>query len=124
MSHRKEFTHPVPEGTTRALRGIITDENGNALAAAALNALTVTLYDESTKTVINSRAGQNILNTNGGSVDGSGVFALVLAAADNIMVTPSKHLERHVALVSWTYGAGQTGNFEFVFAVENLHAVT
>jgi hypothetical protein len=86
--------------------------------------LKLSLYLSSTKGIINSRNDQSILNTNGGSLDGSGNFSLTLRALDNAMIS-SAPFEWHVAEISWVYNTGtDTGRGEIWYKVENFAKVT
>ena len=71
------------EKKTAKITATLNDEDGNALALASINAMTLTLYDELTGTIINGRNGSNILNTGGGTLAAtSGAFTLTLAPDD------------------------------------------
>lgn len=115
------FEKPVAEKTTCKFTGILKDENGAVVPGSSLTTLTLTLYNVDDGQIINNRNDQNILNANGGSVDGLGNFTLRLRAADNIILDPSKKSETHRALIRFTYNAGQdAGSVEVEFRVQNL----
>jgi hypothetical protein len=123
-SWRSIMTDSVPEKATVRLSGVLKDELGNLIAAAGLTSLKLSLYLSSTKGIINSRNDQSILNTNGGSLDGSGNFSLTLRALDNAMIS-SAPFEWHVAEISWVYNTGtDTGRGEIWYKVENFAKVT
>jgi len=114
----------IAEKSTRTLRFVTADENGDAVGAAELATLTLTLYDKRSKTILNSRDHQSILNANGGTVDASGNGELVLADADNALVSQGRSSEMHVALIEWTWAGGtKSGRHEIVLTVENLQKV-
>lgn len=119
----------VLEETTALYGTTVQDEDGTGIAAASLDTLTLTLYnkDDSEKNTINSRSGQDVLNTNGVTVDGSGVLEWTMEPADNqIMGTPAiGGTETHIALFEYTYsGATKAGKHEVEITVENLDKVT
>jgi len=117
------------EETTAIYGTTIQDTDGNGIAAASITTLTLTLYnfDDSEKSIINSRNAQDVLNTNGVTVDGSGVLEWTMDPADNeIMGTPGVgESEKHIALFEYTYSGGtKAGKHEVVINVENLDKVT
>lgn len=94
------------ELTTGVYTGSLVDDTGAAIGAASLVTLTLTLYDAITKTYINARNAQNILNANNVTVDSSGNLIWSVQALDNLIVNDTLSTELHVALFQWTYGAG------------------
>lgn len=121
------------ESSTAKLTGIIEDEDGTGIPAASLATLTLHLYDQTTElaspgttaAIINSRNRQDILNTNGCTVDSTGGFVLTLSTADNQIVNTGKSSERHVALIEWSYAAGlKAGKEEILIDVTNLSRTT
>lgn len=105
MPYRSIHTTLIPEASTAALSLQLTDEGGEALDRDRIASLTLTLYDEDSEAVINEREDQSILNANGGSVDASGLLTLTLDPADNPILATGKEQERHVALLTWEWGA-------------------
>ena len=117
----------VNEKTSARYACVIKDENEVAIPAASLTTLTLTLYDQTSDGIINSRSAQNVLNANGVTVDSSGNLVWVLDPADNLIVgttVPQNSYERHVALFTYTYNAGRTGRTEVQIAVLNLNKVS
>lgn len=106
------------EGSVCRITGIMKDESGVAIDGVTLTTLKLWLYDPD-GTIINTRNGVDINGANGGSVDGDGNFALVLAADDNPILNEDAAIERHTALVEWVW-AGKTAYKEIEFSVENL----
>lgn len=123
MAHQSVIDHALPELKTSKLTAKLQDENGVGLPVGQITALTLTLYDQKTGTVVNGRDKQSILGVNGGSVDGSGNLALELAPADMALVDAGLSMETHVALIEWTYTGGKKGAHEVVFRVDNLAKV-
>jgi hypothetical protein len=122
--YRVNIKEPKVEGATALIEGKLVDAPGDPIDGTALTTLTLTLYDEDTDEIINSRDDSDIKNTGGGSVDASGNFSLLLAPADMPIQTSSKRREQHIALVEWSYPTGNKGAQEFAFTVVNLHRRT
>ncbi len=93
----------IPEKTTQKLTFVVQDENEAAVGSGDITTLTVTLYDEATGTVINSRTDTDILNANGGTLDASGNGTWTMDPADNPIIN-GKAYEAHIALFEWTFG--------------------
>ena len=115
--HRTTWRDQTPAGATPVLTGILLTEDGARLPGADLDTLTVTLTDQASGAVVNGRQGQNILNTNGGSVSAQGAFRLELSAADTRLVGATTREVRR-ALIEFTFGGGERrGMHEVLFAV-------
>lgn len=105
------------------------DEAETALVPGAVAAITATLTRRD-GTVINGRSAQNVLNANGGTLDGAGVFRLHLSGNDNAVdaATPAGALELRVLTLHVTYAkvGGGTGDLyaERRFYVRNLALVS
>jgi hypothetical protein len=73
--------------------------------------LTLTLRDASTGTVINSRDVQNVLNTNGVTLDDDGLLIWSATSADTPIITSTKKgNELHIATFEARYPAPGTGD--------------
>lgn len=95
-----------------------------ANADTVLTALTLTLYEQRSRAVINGRSATSIFNVNGGTVTSGGAFTLRLDPADMACVLAGS-AEVHVALIEWTWGTPmQGGKHEIIFTVANLEKVT
>lgn len=116
---------PVLEKTTAYYSGTLTDESGAALPAASLATLALSYYDVASGTTINSRNAQNALNTNGVTVDSSGLLTWRLDPADTAILGTGR-VEVHEALFTWTWGTNptKTGRHLVQIAVQNLGIVT
>ncbi len=113
----------VPEKKTSLLTLALTDET-DAVLTGGVTTCTLTLYDKATRSIINSRNAQTILNANGGAI-AAGVLTLTLSDQDNAMVYSAADTEEHVALIEWTWNAGtKKGVKEITFTVINLEKVT
>lgn len=113
---------PITEGSTVYLTGTLTDHLAAPVPLAGIATLTVWITDLKTGTVINSRNGGSILNTNGGTLHATtGAWTFKLGAADSAIVNTSDPYERHRVLVEWSYNGGaDKGSMEFVLPYRNL----
>ena len=126
MSTQTQQPFTVQERTTAVYIATIKDENDVGIPAASLTTLTLTLYTAS-GTIINSRDGQNVLNTNNVTVNTEGMLTWTMQPADNAIIgANSPAIERHNALFEWTYGlAGiYSGKHEVYIHVTNLDQVS
>lgn len=127
MSRSKlnERERRVDEGCTARYQTALKDETGTVIGT--LTAVTLTLYDDSTGTIINSRTDQNVLNQNNVTFSGN-TLAWTLQPADNIIVTTgvrTNSYEKHVALFEYTYDSGnKSGKHELEFSVRQLKKVS
>ena len=113
----------LDEGTTPRILGTLVDDREVPLAASVLEALTLTLYSLSDPMVpiINGRNKQNVLNTNGVTVDANGAFVWEIEAADLVILNDALTVEKRLALFEWTWALGQkSGKQEIEFRVKNL----
>jgi len=123
MGSTTRFTSPqcADQGETTVYNAVIKDEDGVAISGALLNTLTLTLQTVQNQTIINSRSTVSVLNTGGGTVDGSGNFAMEFSPADNAIIDNTLRQESHEALFEWTYASGtRTGRHQVHFIVRNL----
>lgn len=103
------------------------DISGADFVKASVLSLTATLsHSDSSRTIINSRDDQDVLDTNGGYLSDVGVITLKLQPADNIIVdTPIDEVESHYLLFTWTWedddGDTRTGKQEYeIFVRSNV----
>jgi hypothetical protein len=111
---------PVNERSTAKYTAVLQDQDGNVVPASALSTFLLTLYDKVTGTVINGRSLQNVLNTNGVSIDGSGNLTWTMDPADNAIVTDANTTEVHVATFQGTFGSGKQVTHDVAITVRNL----
>lgn len=99
------------------------DNGGSALAKASISAITMTLYNDGDKSIINSRENANVLDATIGTVTSAGVLTLKLTTSDNAMIDSNKEKEVHVIALTWTWtdgaGVSKTGKQEFEYEVFN-----
>jgi len=118
----------VDEGTSAKYTAGITDESEEYIALSDLTAITLTLYDYATGTIINSREDQDVKNTNDVVISITGLLTWTMKPADNIIVTAAMHknaYEKHVALFEYTWDSGtNAGKHELEFEVRQINKVT
>jgi hypothetical protein len=127
MPFRTVFAEVIPEKSSARITADLKDEAGAALGSAALNTLTLTLYNKADLAIINAVDGTNILNTGRGSISAGGTLTLTLDPADSPIVATSAPLEeKHLLLLQFTYGAGgaKAGRHEIEVTVRNLDKVS
>ena len=117
----------VLEKTTAQYTATLKDEAGVVIPSADLTTLTLTLYDEATGAIINSRDNQNVLNATGVSIDASGLLTWTMDPDDNAIVDTSLapgRTELHVARFDFTWsGGGKTGRRLILVEVRQLDKV-
>jgi hypothetical protein len=119
---KKRPVFNVTEQTTPRVQATITAEDGRTpLPGSVLSTLTLTLYaDDGDETIINSRNQQNVLQTNGVTVDEFGTLLWVLQSADLAILDSLLPYERHIALIEWTWPTDKAGKAECVFVVRRV----
>jgi hypothetical protein len=106
-----------------------TMKNGSLpITLAALNSLTLTIYDKTTGKVINNRNNQSILNEHGGIVASDGTLTLRLQPSDNALVGEpgAGEKETHILRFVWTWNDGvmeRTGIKEEEYNVQQLTTI-
>jgi hypothetical protein len=114
------------EGESGNLVVVFKDMDGNAIAKAALISLVCTQYDRDTRTVINGRENQNVLDANNGAVASNGTLTLRLGPDDTVLIGNLAYgsSETHCLLFRWTWSdsvetrTGKCG--PLTFRIENL----
>ena len=117
---------PVNERTTaRYTSGPLTDEDGVVVAGSILSSATLTLYDERTGNILNSRSAQNVNQANGVTISDAGIVSWLMVPADNAIVNTKLPQEVHVAVFDFRWDAGSSrAMHEVKFIVNNLGKVT
>ena len=117
---------PINERTTaKYTSDPLLDEDGVTVAGSVLSTATLTLYDEKTKTILNSRNAQNVNQANGVTISDAGVVAWTMTPADNAIVNDKLPSEVHVAVFDFRWDAGVSrAMHEVKFLVKNLSMVT
>lgn len=97
---------PIAPGTTPVYSVQLIDGYGNGIPASALNTLTLTICDTSTRQIVNSCQDVNILNMGRGTVDALGNVQVQLLAADTALEIESDPYEYRSLVLRWTYNSG------------------
>jgi hypothetical protein len=132
MPIQTDIPFTVRERASAILSWNVEDEDGQAVSNAAIETMTLTLYDVSSNTIINSRNDQDILGPgktgiNNVDITSGGSVTWYLQPDDNIIVNSSAW-EYHTALIEWTWNPGdgkgsRQGRQEVPILVENLNRV-
>ena len=99
-------TDKVYAGTDCVLQGVLKDEDGNALAAASISALSWWLYetDSGDQDVIGS-VSDTALSPVGTYVDASGNLSVPVSNLQNVILDTDAEAERHRAVFKFTYSS-------------------
>ena len=125
MANLTILTDDIMEKTTVKITATVEDEDGNGLAAASLDTLTLTLYSLEDNTIINSRDDQSVKNVNGVTLDANGSLIWTVTPADTIIVNTTLNAERHRAVFEWTYDTGaKNGKHVIDMRIINLVKIT
>ena len=112
----------VPEGATIDYEAnlVVVSATGAStpLAGTDLDALTLTVVHGYSGEVINDRDEQDVLNTNGVTVNSQGRLVWRVTPEDTAIVNDALTEEPHRCQFRWTYGA-KAGSYEFVLLVQN-----
>lgn len=110
----------IQEGESMNLTGSVTDLAGTTLTSSAVVSFTLTLFDEMSGDIINSRDAADMSSY----LDSNGVISIPLQPADAAIVSATlgeRELEAHIARLVWTWNDGsavRTGKAEYRFRVE------
>lgn len=112
----------VNAGESCNLKGALKDTEGNAITSP--QTLKITLYDQKSGVVVNSRKDQSVLNENGGVVT-SGAYTIELDPDDTAIIGDVKEKETQIRVVrlSFTWNDGdsvRTGIEEFEIPIEQM----
>lgn len=114
----------IQAGESSTIEGSLKDGE-DAIEKTLLTSFKLTLFDEATGSIINSRNDQSVLDENGGLVDSNGNFNIVLGTLDNVIVgSPAVgELEAHIARLTWEWtslAVQRKGIQQFRFHVEKI----
>ena len=113
----------VKEDSVALITAELVDEANLPVTSSRVTAIRMWLYDQN-GAIINGRTDVDILNANGGEVDGSGNFSLRLTASDNPIVGEDL-IEPHTLLIRkvWDASNPQQDWDEIDLRVRNLKRV-
>jgi len=117
---------PVNERTTaKYTTDPLVDEDGVVIPGTLVASATLTLYDQRTGAIINSRNQQNVNNANNVTIADTGILSWVLQPADNAIVNSKLAQEVHVAVFDLRWDAGSSRSLhEVKILVNNIGKVT
>jgi len=119
-SHQDVDIFEVPERSTPTYRSVLVDDLGEVVQGALLNTLTLTVLQEYTLAVVNSRNAQNVLNLNDVAVDVDGNLVWSMNILDTVILNNALRKEMHRALFTWTFNSGtKAGNKEVIIMITN-----
>lgn len=112
---------PWAAGTTRWITMQLVDWAQQPIPGAALNAMTLTLADTLSETIINGVQQINILNTGRGMIDQKGTVTIMLGPDDTAMSETTALQVQRSAIVDWTYNGGASvGRQQINFMLNQL----
>ncbi len=124
------------EKDTPVYYGLIKDHAGAVVDLTAADSLTLTLYEESTEAVVNSRTAQNVKNANGVTVyataqsvtiDGVAISYNLIwptTIADNAIIG-TRSLEKHIGVFTAIWSSGtKRSTHEVSWLIRNLTKVS
>lgn len=123
---RVEVNTPFPEQTAWTYGGDLVDQANAPLTAANLATLTLRIYNDEDAAKTDILGSTNILNADRGTLDAAGKLAVDFRPADSALVDATKRLERHIALLEWSWiksGVTFRGRREIVHRIRNLNKV-
>ena len=97
---------PWAAGTTPVYTATLVDGSGNPISGVTLAALTLTIADTLTGTIINGVSQINILNTGRGTIDAAGLLTISLEPGDTSMSETTGPQVQRSLIIDWTYNAG------------------
>lgn len=105
MSHSRPI-YDVHQDTSGKYTAKLVDESSVAIDSTVLESMTLTLYDSATEDIINSRDGQDVLNTNNATLDCEGNLVWSWTTADMPRLHETKPSEIHTALFTLVWNGG------------------
>jgi hypothetical protein len=111
------------EGSSGVIEFDLEDEAGDPVPDSELDMATLTLWDLETGDldgsprvgIINGRDEQDINNVNHVAIDSDGHLVFTLQPEDNIIVTPRRQVERHLAKFEFAWA---TGHFTYLCEID------
>lgn len=108
-----------PSNSSMLYTTVLTDfTTGLVIPGSALLTLTLQLFDTESFSIVNGVSGQNILNTDRGTIDNLGNLAILFTPADTAPVNTQQNLEYRSFSYSWTYTSGRAGFHQVDFQIQ------
>lgn len=109
------------------LEATITDEDGNPITSAMIDSLVVTIVEVNSGDIVNGRDNQNVLNSNGGTLDDmTGLFSFQVVPDDTAIVNSSTligNVEEHLATFSLTWNTNRKIHWTYSILIQNETSV-
>ena len=113
-------TFLTEEDSTSTYRAKLVDENDVPIPGSDITSITVTLYDDTSKDIINSRDKSTV----GLSVDSNGQLVWLMTKEDNPILEDNFYEEKHRSLFEFTWAGGaRNGEHEVSIRVRNFEKV-
>lgn len=96
----------IHEGSSAVYTATVSDPDGAAVPLDAYTSILLTLYDEYTGNIINSRHDQDALNANDVTIEADGTLTWQIQPEDTVIQSTTRKGEWHIALFvfNWTTG--------------------
>ncbi len=121
------FEIEVLESQTGIYTATLKDENNDPIASADVSSITMTVIEEESGNVVNSRNSQNVFNTNNCTLgDTDGLFTWNIQTGDTDIVndgTATDEYEYHLVTIIVTWEGGRMPH-EVRLKIKNLRSVT
>ena len=123
MTTRTELA--INERTSAPVTCTLKDEASVVIPLADIDSIEMTLIETNTGNTVNSRAKQNVLNTNNCTMhETSGLFTWNVQPEDTtVSVVAIGQTERHLATFTVVWDTTKQMHFEIVLLIENLRSV-
>lgn len=121
--------YDIRESSTAQFSAILKDETGSPISGSSLTSMTLTVYDNVSNTIINSRDHANVLNANGVTVSETGKLVWTLTANDSPIANSANvddfGTESHTALFEYRWASGdKASSFELILRVQAVNRLS
>lgn len=117
------------ERSSGRLTCVLKDETGTPVPKASLISLTLTLYDQNTRAIVNGKRNANVLDQGGVTVGATdGLITWAVSPFDTMLLTSGGANGTHVAIFTAKWGTSGVTQREHswmvMFPIENLPFTT
>ena len=118
----------VNEETTFSYTTILEDEDGNPIAASAIDSITCTIRESASGDIVNTRDAQDVKNTNNGTIHAtSGLFTFAFQQGDTGIINTDVEygqMEEHLVTFVVVYSTSRKASRNLIIRVKSLQDVT
>ena len=109
------LTELLHEGETSTYSVQLTGPGGAAIADTQFSAITLIYLDEETRSIINTRGDQDVLNLNDHTLSATALLTWLIQAEDTVMVDPTntRQIEYHRAVYKYEFDIGSGPEIAF-----------